>query len=148
MSSITIRPYQPTDYPEWLRMRLALWPDGSEADWQHEIADILADPHQPVFVAERPDGTLGGFLEVSLRKYADGCDSSPVGYLEGWYVDADLRRTGVGAALVQAAENWARAQGCTEMGSDTEIENRVSFRAHLALGYEEAERLIHFCKAL
>jgi aminoglycoside 6'-N-acetyltransferase I len=145
---ITIRSYQPTDYPEWLRMRLTLWPDGSEADWQHEMDEIAADPQQPVFVAERPNGKLGGFLEVSLRKYADGCDTSPVGYLEGWYVDADLRRTGVGAALVQAAEAWARSQGCTEMGSDTEIDNLVSFQAHLALGYEEAERLIHFCKAL
>lgn len=145
---ITIRPYQPADYPEWLRMRLALWPDGSETEWQHEMEDILADPQQPVFVAERPNGKLGGLLEVSLRKYADGCDSSPVGYLEGWYVDADLRRTGVGASLVRAAEDWARGQGCTEMGSDTEIENLVSLQAHLALGYEEAERLIHFRKAL
>jgi aminoglycoside 6'-N-acetyltransferase I len=143
-----IRRYRPQDYPEWLRMRLALWPDGSEEEWQAEMSAILSDPQQPVFVAERPDGKLGGFLEVSLRKYADGCDTSPVGYLEGWYVDNDLRRKGVGAQLVRTAEEWARSQGCTEMGSDTGIENLTSFRAHLALGYEEAERLIHFRKSL
>lgn len=143
-----IRLYRPEDYAEWLRMRLSLWPDGSEAAWQNEMREMLADPHQPVFVAERPGGKLGGFLEVSLRRYADGCDSSPVGYLEGWYVDEDLRRQGVGAQLVRAAEAWARSQGCTEMGSDTEIENLTSFQAHLALGYEEAERLIHFRKTL
>ncbi len=145
---MNIRLYRPTDYPEWLRMRLALWPDGSEESWRAEIAEILADPQQPVFVAESPDGRLGGFIEISLRKYADGCDSSPVGYIEGWYVDADLRQLGIGARLVRAAEDWARSQGCTEMASDTEIENLISFQAHLALGYEESERLIHFRKSI
>ena len=102
----------------------------------------------PSFVADRGDGTLGGFVEAGLRKYADGCDTSPVGYIEGWYVDADLREQGIGRALIQAAEAWAIDRGCTEMGSDTWIENVVSYRAHLALGYEEAERLIHFRKRL
>ena len=54
----------------------------------------------------------------------------------------------IGRALVQAAEAWAIAQGCTEMGSDTWLDNEASYRAHLALGYQEAERLIHFNKRL
>jgi len=103
---------------------------------------------QAVFVAVRPEGGLGGFLEASLRTYAEGCDSSPVGYIEGWYVDPDLRRQGVGRALLRAAEAWARAQGCQEMASDCRLDNEASWRAHLALGYEEAERLIHFRKRL
>ncbi len=87
-------------------------------------------------------------MEVSLRNYAEGCDTSPVGYVEGWYVDPDLRRGGVGALLVQAAEAWALEQGCTEMGSDCYLENEVSRLAHTALGYQEVERLIHFEKRL
>jgi aminoglycoside 6'-N-acetyltransferase I len=102
----------------------------------------------PVFVAERPDGGLVGFLEGSLRSFADGCETSPVGYIEGWYVDRDFRRHGVGAALVAAAERWATARGCREMGSDCFVDNRVSARAHTALGYEDVERLIHFRKRL
>ena len=35
---------------------------------------------------------------------ADGCTTHPVGYVEGWYVDPDVRRKGVGKALVAAAE--------------------------------------------
>ena len=34
------------------------------------------------------------------------------------------------------------------MGSDTWLDNEVSYRAHLAVGYQEAERLIHFNKHL
>jgi aminoglycoside 6'-N-acetyltransferase I len=91
---------------------------------------------------------LGGFLEAGTRKYAEGGESSPVGYIEGWYVDADLRSQGVGKALMQAAEDWARSQGLTEMGSDTWLDNEASIRAHIRLGYKETERLVHFVKRL
>ena len=141
-----IRPLEPTDYDEWSRMRLALWPDQEPADLRREMEEILADPRQPVFVAERPDGRLGGFLEASIHIDTYGCDTKPVGYIEGWYVDTDLRRTGVGGELMAAAETWAAAQGYQEMASDCEIDNLISLQAHQALGYEEVERLIHFRK--
>jgi aminoglycoside 6'-N-acetyltransferase I len=147
-NEITIRPAVPTDKPEWLRMRLMLWPDNSREKFLADMDEILADPLTPAFVAVRPDGRLAGFLEAGLRKYADGCDSSPVGYLEGWYVDEDLRRQGVGGALVHAVEDWARSQGCIEMASDTWLDNESSISAHLSLGYEESERLVHFRKSL
>ena len=144
----TIRRVTPADKPEWLRMRLALWPDSSPEEWSDDMERMMADPATPVFVAVRPNGTLGGFLEAGTRNYADGCDSSPVGYIEGWYVDPDLRRQGVGGQLVRAAEDWARSLGLSEMASDTWLDNETSLRAHAALGYEEVERLVHFAKKL
>jgi aminoglycoside 6'-N-acetyltransferase I len=83
-----------------------------------------------------------------MRPYADGCSTRPVGYLEGWYVDSDVRRQGVGRALVAAAEAWARTQGCREMASDTHLDNMVSRHAHARLGYAEIEHLVHFRKSL
>jgi len=137
------------DHLEWLRMRSALWPHCPLADHLSEMQDQLDDPMRyAVFVVARDDGTLGGFLEASLRAYADGCRTSPVGYLEGWYVDTDLRQQGLGGALVKAAEQWAISQSCTEMASDCELDNDVSWRAHLALGYEEVDRTIQFRKPL
>jgi aminoglycoside 6'-N-acetyltransferase I len=137
------------DQAEWLRMRAALWPHCPLADHHTEMRAQLADAARyAVFVVERDSGKLGGFLEASLRQYADGCRTSPVGYIEGWYVDADLRQQGWGGALVTAAEHWAGAQGCAEMASDCELDNDVSFYAHLALGYEEVDRAIQFRKLL
>jgi aminoglycoside 6'-N-acetyltransferase I len=49
---------------------------------------------------------------------------------------------------VQAAEAWARAQGCTEMASDAELDNHASHAAHRRLGYAETERLVCFRKSL
>jgi hypothetical protein len=71
-----------------------------------------------------------------------------VGYVEGWYVDPDVRRQGIGRRLVEAAERWAAAQGCREMASDAHLGNTVSHAAHEALGFEESERLVHFRKRL
>lgn len=144
----TVRRLEQPDWDEWQRMRLALWPDAAADEHIAEMQNILADPDAPVFIATRPNGRPGGFLEGGIRKYADGCETGPVGYIEGWYVDEDLRRQGVGGALVKAMEAWARERGLTEMASDTWIDNETSIAAHKQLGYEEAERLVHFIKKL
>jgi aminoglycoside 6'-N-acetyltransferase I len=148
MHQITIRRATVADYPEWLRMRQTLWPDEIEYLNFKEMDAMLADPMLSVFLAVRPDGRLGGFLEAGTRKYAEGGETSPVGYIEGWYVDEDLRGQGVGRALVQAAEDWAREIGLIEMGSDTWLDNEASIQAHGKLGYQETERLVHFLKRL
>ena len=143
-----IRKLTRADIPEWLRMRRSLWPELSARAIEEDIEALLTDPGTPVFVAERTGGGLCGFLEAGTRPFADGCDTRPVGYIEAWFVDADQRRNGLGRALVEAAEEWARAQGLLEMASDTSIRNTTGLMAHQAMGYAETERLIHFAKRL
>ena len=143
-----IRLVRPTDHTEWLRMRLNLW-GGAAEEHTHDIDTYFATIQSGVtFVVERTGGGLCGFIEVSLRNYAEGCQTSPVAYIEGWYVDEASRRCKLGTRLVQAAEAWARNQGPKEIASDTQIENAVSIQAHPSLGYEEVERLVCFRKAL
>jgi aminoglycoside 6'-N-acetyltransferase I len=133
-------------------MRVALWPDARPDDLCGEVTAFFAAridpllPHQ-VFVAEA-DGRLVGMLELSLRPYADGCDSSPVPFIEAWYVAEDARRGGVGGALVRAAEAWALENGYSEMASDALLDNDVSHWAHAAVGFSEVERAIRFRKEL
>jgi aminoglycoside 6'-N-acetyltransferase I len=150
--SFTVRPVTSADRAEWLRMRDALWPPafGEPGDHAAETDAWLADetPDGVVLVADRGDGRLAGFLELSLRPYADGCASSPVPYVEGWWVDDDARRQGVGAALVRAAEAWARERGHVEMASDALLDNHGSHAAHHALGFAEVERVVLYRKSL
>jgi aminoglycoside 6'-N-acetyltransferase I len=139
-----IREYRPADRHAYQQLREKLWPDCSDADndaW-------FARDDAITYLAERADGSLAGFVEVGSRPYAEDCASSPVGYIEGWWVDADVRRRGVGRALIEAAEQWARSKGYTEMGSDALIDNSVSHASHKALGYSEVERLVMFRKSL
>jgi len=113
-----------------------------------EMRDTLARPDAAVFVLEREAGGLAGYVEAGARSIVDGCVSSPVGYIEAWYVDPDVRQSGHGRALLEAAENWARSQGYTEMGSDALLWNEVSHAAHKASGYEEVDRVVGFRKSL
>jgi aminoglycoside 6'-N-acetyltransferase I len=63
-------------------------------------------------------------------------------------VEEAHRRQGVGAALVAAVERWGREQGCTELGSDTGIDNLASAAAHQALGFTEVGQVRCFRKPL
>jgi aminoglycoside 6'-N-acetyltransferase I len=139
----------PGDDAEWLRLRAVLWPDLTALEHQIEMAGWLARPDTVVLVAPRADGTgLAGLAEVGARSLADGCETSPLAYLEGWYVDAGSRRHGIGAALIRAAETWARAQGFREFASDAELENVDSQRVHLSVGFREVGRSVLYLKAL
>ena len=143
-----IRLLEPSDIPQWIQLRCELWPNESRAEMDVEgRAALVADPPLIVFVAAEGEG-LAGFLELGLRSVAEGCATSPVPYVEGWYVVAERRRQGVGGALMAAAERWSREHGYTELGSDTEEVNRLSRDAHEALGFEEVETLVVFRKAL
>ncbi|WP_425563043.1 hypothetical protein [Luteimonas vadosa] len=50
--------------------------------------------------------------------------------------------------LRRAAEQDARAQGLSELASDTWLDSADSRGAHLACGFEETGRVVHFRKPL
>ncbi|NIT86785.1 MAG: GNAT family N-acetyltransferase, partial [Gemmatimonadetes bacterium] len=72
----------------WARLRTALWPE-APADHPREIAAYFSDPPPDAacLLAEDDEGRIVGFAEVGMRRCAEGCESSPVAYLEGIYVD-------------------------------------------------------------
>ena len=137
------------EQPGWLQLRMALWPANRE-EHLPEMQELCEQPGRYAqFVACSPAGEPQGLVEVALRSdYVNGTDSSPVGFLEGLYVDLAFRQQGIAALLVKTAEQWARDQGCTEMASDAALDNTASHAVHLALGFEETERVVFFCKPL
>jgi len=155
--SLKIRHVRPGDADQWRDLRVALWPEAEASDLASEVARFFQDPREgpgplpeAVLVAVEAGGApvLLGFAELSLRGYAEGCVTSPVGFLEGWYVVPERRRQGIGGALVAAAEAWARERGCLEFASDALAENGVSAAAHRALAFEEVALIRCFRKEL
>ena len=146
--SFTIRRATYDDKPEWLRMRHGLWPEAPLDYLALDLDDLLADEDTAIFMAFNENGQPVGFIEVSLRSFAEGCETSPVGYIEAWFTGELVRGQNLGRELVHTAEQWARGKGCSEMASDTWLENEGSITAHLQLGYHEVDRLVHFVKKL
>jgi len=138
-----ITSYTTSHRADWIRMRSDLFSDESPSLIEEEVTQIEADgtlKSQP-FVCllalddnERPVG----FIELTVRSSAEDCMTSPVGYIEAWYVDADSQRQGAGKALMYAGFEWARSKGCREVGSDARVENQASTAAHSAMGFVDA----------
>ena len=144
---ILIRHATRDDKLEWFKMRKGVWSDAPDEYLNYDMDDVLQNENYAVFFALEGDKPVG-MIEARLRDYAEGCETSPVGYIEAWFVREDFRGKGVAGMLAQAAENWAREKGCMEMASDTWLENEASIRAHQKMGYCEVERLVHFTKRL
>lgn len=142
-AEIDIRAATPEDHGELAALRARLWPHLTIAEHRAEIETV----GETVFLAEA--GRLVGFAACSERtEYVNGCDVSPVAFLEGLFVLPEFRRRGVAARLVGAVEAWARDRGLAQLASDTDLANLDSQRVHAALGFEETKRTVFFRKSL
>lgn len=128
-------------------LALKLWPEHTRSEMEADLKGHC-QAGGVVFLAQEESGFIG-FAQCGLRHdYVEGTHTSPIGYLEGVYVEPAFRRCGVAAELVRACEAWARAQGCSEFVSDAEAENAESIRFHLSAGFQEANRIVCFVKEL
>ncbi len=137
------------DLDAWGRLRLQLWPDiPADALSAEQVAMLEAADRCAVFLWEE-GGVVSGLAEASLRHdYVNGCETSPVVFLEGIFVAPEHRRRGVAGRLVAAVEGWAREIGVRELASDADLANTISHAMHRDLGFEETERVVYFRKEL
>jgi aminoglycoside 6'-N-acetyltransferase I len=139
------------DLDEWSDLRHALWPSSTVDEHRRELLTILQSCADDLvaFIDIDEEARISGIAEAALRRdHVNGCEPSPVAYLEGIYVRPDARGAGVGRSLGDAVEAWARKRGCTELASDTSLDNAQSQAFPGAIGFEETERTIFFRKRL
>jgi aminoglycoside 6'-N-acetyltransferase I len=137
-------------FDEWLRLRLLLWPEGSQDEHRLYMSDILAHPDKHrALIARSASGEAVGFAEASLRyDYVNGCETSPVVFLEGIFVMPEHRHRGIARSLCALVGEWGASNGCTEFASDADVANHESHAMHHALGFEEMERVVYFRKQI
>lgn len=128
------------------RMAVRVWENNEVADLEKEFEGFITSEDSVCYL-KYADGRPVGFAQCGLRRdYVEGTESSPVGYLEGIFVEEGYRCKGYARELLKECQSWAKAKGCTEFASDCEITNEDSLRFHLAVGFIEANRIICFTK--
>lgn len=143
---ILIRKVRRRDKAAWLTLRRRLWPEPRET-LRREIECLFGKRGFLCLIAWQ-EGKVVGFAEAMIRPFANGCESAPVPFLEGLWVEPASRRKGIGRLLVQGVESWAQRKGFRELGSDAYLTHRTSHKAHRAYGFRETERVVYFKKSL
>jgi aminoglycoside 6'-N-acetyltransferase I len=135
---------------DWVALRVELWPHEATAELEQQGRELLTrEPDAVAFLLRDAAGAAIAMAEATIRRdYVNGCSTSPVAFLEGIYVRPAWRRQGAARRLCQSVEAWGQEQGCREFASDALLDNEVSHRMHRALGFEERERVVCFCKAI
>jgi len=133
----------------WARMAATVYNDTTDEDVIEENArELLGEYRDGRFPNEYGyflDNDLVAFISLSKRnEYVNGTESSPVGYIEGIYVDLGYRNRRIGQDLVEFAKKWSKDNGCAELASDCLLENTNSYLFHTSVGFEETERVIYF----
>ncbi len=127
-------------------LAIQMWTEHNSEEMTEEFRELLKSDEAACFI-EYEDEKPIGFAQCQLRHdYVEGTESSPVGYLEGILIADGYRKKGYASELLSECEKWAKEKGCTEFASDCELDNTDSLRFHMALGFEEANRIICFRK--
>lgn len=127
-------------------LAVQMWDSHNVDELELKFEEIINSESADFFI-KYVDNEPVGFAQCSLRvDYVEGTDSSPVGYLEGIFIDASCRNNGYAKELLTACEKWAKERGCKEFASDCELDNADSLQFHIAMGFEETNRIICFKK--
>lgn len=129
-------------------LAVLMWDSHTVEELAEEFEEITSNEECAVFLLSIDNQAIG-FAQCQLRHdYVEGTDSSPVGYLEGIFVKQEYRNQGFAKELLEQCEAWAKEKGCSEFASDCELDNDVSLKFHLKMGFAEANRIICFTKQL
>lgn len=139
------------DLQSWVALRARLWSDTSLDQHRSEAREMLAKSPAGgiVFLDVGDRGGLRAFAEAALRHdHVNGCETSPVAFLEGIFVCPNFQGSGIGRDLLSSVQSWARERGCSELASDAHIANVASQAFHRASGFEETDRVVYYRKLL
>ena len=122
-----IRPARPEDAAELARLSTQLGYPMSSALAASQLSEVTGGGDHVVLVAEASASAselLAGWIQVSVSRIFEAPGAAEIA---GLVVDESRRGEGLGPRLLRAAEDWARARGCTILRVRSNI---VRERAH------------------
>ena len=131
-----LRPFRISDLDTLCLIDQACFPPGISYS-RTELGRFIAHRQSRTWVAE--DGReIVGFLIANRHPMQPLAHIITIDVIEPW------RRRGVGRALMDAAENWAREQRLKAVALETAEHNRPAQKFYAARGYVKHEKLEHY----
>ena len=144
-SAVDIRPATAGDAAELARLSAQLGYPAAVADVARRLALLLDSPTSSVLVADAGAGRLHGFVGVERRTTIESGERVEIA---GLVVDAQVRRGGVGRALIAAAEAWARQVGVHEIVLRSNVARSEAHAFYPSVGYAVAKTQHAYAKRL
>ena len=147
---IEVRLMTEVDIEAWESLQTKLYGHDENARdgvMHREVDDVLGESNEAIFLAFE-NGNPIGFVELSLRDHVDGCQGSPVAYVDGLFVRPEDRGKGAGVELIEQAQQWATDRSCAELATDAELPDVTAQDFHRAMGFEETNRIVQFRKSV
>jgi GNAT superfamily N-acetyltransferase len=117
--------------------------DTTGAEMQERMTAVQADDSYVTLVAER-DGAIAGFVGARIGQYYER--TGRYGQILILSIAEDSRRQGVGRALVDAAEAWARSRGAQAILVNSGRQREEAHLFYEGMGYSATG--LRFVKAL
>lgn len=122
-------------------------PEGSADELRTEILEEIASPTTGSLVAERDGRIVGNVvvcpLELSTSTHYGLARPEHMSFLAFAVTDPEVRGSGAGLALTQAAFAWARDHGYTAMVTDWRATNLLASRFWTARGFRPTFLRLH-----
>lgn len=130
---MAVRTITPSDVPAATTLIDQLGYPMPEQEISRRLAAVLANPDHRVWVYE-DGGAVSGLLHAFFRP---ALDKPPEVMVQALVTDTTQRSKGVGEALMQVAEAWAREQGCQSVALYSRVDRDRAHRFYERLGYEK-----------
>lgn len=127
-----LRAFKPSDLPTLTEIDRKCFPPGVSYS-QRELTRFISHRHSHAWVAEN-EGEIAGFLIASR-------EPQKVGHIITIDVRENHRRTGLGTALMDAAEVWARRAGLKLIYLETAEDNSAAQNFYTGRGYAKVDEV-------
>jgi GNAT superfamily N-acetyltransferase len=104
-----------------------------QPEFQRRLKAVLGQADHRIWVFD-DGGDAVGLLHAFFRP---ALDKPPEVIVQALVIEASQRSKGVGEALMQVTEAWAREKGCTSVALYSRVDRDRAHRFYERLGYEK-----------
>lgn len=144
-STWVVRLPKPGDYDRMAGLAAQLGYKCTGAEVRSRLDEMRNSNQYAVYVAELPGGQIAGWIGLYVFRSVeqDNCAG-----LSGLIIDQHSRSRGIGRVLLDAAEKWARSQGCNAISVHSNVMRERAHQFYKRNGYEHIKTQKYLLKTL